>query len=50
MINVYKYPSPIDQPAEKVSGVGHCSHVPKVMFNVDDTYLYSVGGNDTTVM
>ena len=28
----------------------HSSHVTKVRFSKDNTYLFSTGGNDTTVM
>jgi WD40 repeat protein len=49
-VNVFKYPTPADQPAKHVVGKGHSSHVTKVRFSADDNYLYSTGGNDTTVM
>ena len=48
-VSVYRYPCPEDR-AKSVQGKGHSSHVTKVGFNSADTYLYSVGGNDTTVM
>ena len=50
LVNVFKYPVPVDSPAKPVTGKGHSSHVTKVRFSKDDSYLYSVGGNDTTVM
>ena len=30
--------------------LGHSSHVTKVRFNTKNTYLMSLGGNDTSVM
>lgn len=48
-VSVYRYPCPSDH-AKSVQGKGHSSHVTKVGFNSTDTYLYSVGGNDTAVM
>ena len=49
-VSIFKYPSPVDKPAKAVIGHGHSSHVTKCRFNATDTYLFSVGGNDTTVM
>lgn len=49
-LNVFKYPTPVDVPAKHVKGHGHSSHVTKVRFSHDDKYLYTTGGNDTTVM
>lgn len=49
-ISVYKYPSPIDRPADHIIAKGHSSHVTNVKFNKDSTYLFSTGGNDTAVM
>ncbi len=49
-MSVFKYPCPIDSPAKAVIGHGHSSHVTKVRFSEDDKYIFSTGGNDTTVM
>lgn len=49
MVKVFRFPSIVEN-SESVVGVGHSSHVTKVKFNFDDTYLLSTGGNDTSVM
>jgi len=48
-VSVFKYPSPVDS-AKCSVGNGHCSHVTKVRFSNDDNFIYSLGGNDTSVM
>ena len=47
---VYKYPAPVDYNMKHVVGKGHSSHVTKVKFNKDSSYLFSAGGNDTAIM
>jgi WD40 repeat protein len=49
MVNVYKYPSPIEK-SNAVKGQGHSSHVTKVRFSPKDNYIFSAGGNDTAIM
>lgn len=48
-VKVFRYPSCVEN-SQPVTGIGHSSHVTKVKFNFDDTYLLSTGGNDTSVM
>lgn len=48
-IKLFRYPSSVEQSAFKPL-IGHSSHVTKVKFNSKNTYLLSLGGNDTTVM
>lgn len=49
MIRVFRYPACVENAASKQLD-GHSSHVTKVAFNQENTYLFSTGGNDTTVM
>ena len=48
-IKVFRYPAMVED-AECKHLKGHSSHVTKVRFNHKNTYLFSTGGNDTTVM
>lgn len=48
-VNLYKYPSCVEK-SNSVKGHGHSSHVTKVKFSPKDQYVFSTGGNDTTVM
>lgn len=46
-VKVFRYPS-VDE-SKAVEGRGHSSHVTQVKFSKDDAYLFSLGGNDTSV-
>ena len=48
-IKVFRYPAMVEN-AACLHLKGHSSHVTKVRFNHKNTYLFSTGGNDTTVM
>lgn len=48
-IRVYRYPC-LRKSAKPVILYGHSSHVTNVKFNSSDEYLYSVGGEDQSVM
>ena len=48
-VNLYKYPSPV-QKANCRAYIGHSSHVTKVKFTYDDTFLISTGGNDKCIL
>jgi len=49
MIRIFRYPAMVEN-AEFKQLAGHSSHVTKTRFNYKNTYLFSTGGNDTTVM
>lgn len=49
-IKLFRYPQMIDGGAGFKPLVGHSSHVTKVRFTPQNKYLFSLGGNDTTVM
>ena len=49
MIRVFRYPAMVEKAASKELQA-HSSHVTKVRFNYKNSYLFSTGGNDTTVM
>lgn len=48
-IKLYRYPS-VQEGSAFTPLIGHSSHVTKVRFNSRNTYLLSLGGNDTSVM
>jgi microtubule-associated protein-like 6 len=48
-INLYKYPCAVPK-AKCRSFIGHSSHVTKVKFLFDDSYMISTGGNDKCVL
>jgi WD40 repeat protein len=48
-INLFKYPSPVKN-ASKAIFMGHSSHVMNVKFSPDQRFLFSVGGNDKTII
>lgn len=48
-IRLYKYPC-LEKSNEGVRLSGHSSHVTNVVFNDSDSYLFSTGGEDQTVM
>lgn len=48
-VNVFRYPCMVEN-STPIKCVGHSSHVTKVRFDAKDTHLFSIGGNDTTVM
>lgn len=48
-VKVYRYPNP-EENASAIQCIGHSSHVTKVRWAQDDSYLFSLGGNDTTTM
>ena len=49
-IKLYRYPACLSDSQGFKPLIGHSSHVTKVRFNTRNTYLFSLGGNDTTVM
>jgi WD40 repeat protein len=49
MVKVFRYPSMVEN-AEFLDLRAHSSHVTKVRFSVNNNYLFSTGGNDTTVI
>ena len=49
-IKLYRYPACINENQGFKPLCGHSSHVTKVRFNNRNTYLMSLGGNDTSVM
>jgi len=50
LVNIYNNPAPKDSGAFCVSLRGHSEHVMRVIFNKDDSYIFSVGGYDHTLM
>lgn len=48
-VNLFAYPCVVPR-AQHISFSGHSSHVTKVKFSYDDTYLVSTGGNDKCVI
>lgn len=48
MVKIYRYPC-TDKGAQVIIGRGHSSHVTKVRFSVDNSYLISTGGDDQCV-
>ena len=48
-IRVYPYPC-LKKGAKAIELKGHSSHVTNVKFNGNDSYLYSAGGEDQTIM
>jgi len=48
-IRLFRYPAMVED-QQFVELRGHSSHVTKVRFNKNNSYLFSAGGNDTTVM
>lgn len=49
-IKLFRYPAMISESQGNTALIGHSSHVTKVRFNKRNTYLFSLGGNDTAVM
>eukprot|EP01017_Pseudomicrothorax_dubius_P042573 TRINITY_DN6973_c0_g1_i5.p1 TRINITY_DN6973_c0_g1~~TRINITY_DN6973_c0_g1_i5.p1 ORF type:complete len:396 (-),score=106.64 TRINITY_DN6973_c0_g1_i5:60-1247(-) len=49
LVNLYKYPCVVER-AKCKAYVGHSSHVTRVRFSADDSFLISVGGNDKSVL
>ena len=48
-IMIYRYPCLV-KGSKGVMLKGHSSHVTNVKFNKEDTFIYSTGGEDQTVM
>jgi WD40 repeat protein len=48
-LNVYRYPCPTEG-SEALKCDGHSSHVTKCRWSPKDNYIFTLGGNDTTVM
>lgn len=48
-VNLFAFPCVVPK-AKCISFMGHSSHVTKVKFSFDDTYLVSTGGNDKCVI
>lgn len=48
-VNLLNYPCPVPKGKSK-NYIGHSSHVTRVKFSHDDTFLYSTGGNDKCVI
>jgi WD40 repeat protein len=47
-VKIFRYPSS-EEGSQGLVGKGHSSHVTNVKFASNDQYLYSTGGNDTSV-
>lgn len=48
-VKVFRYPS-VSEASQFLALKAHSSHCTKVRFNKKDTHLFSLGGNDTSVM
>lgn len=48
LVNIFR--NPCRTGSQPISLRGHSEHVVRVMFDKNDSYLYSVGGYDQTVM
>ena len=48
-VNLLRWPACVEG-ADRVTGVGHSSHVCGVKLSKDGTKLFSIGGNDTAVI
>jgi microtubule-associated protein-like 1/2 len=49
LLNIYNYPV-LDNSHEAVSYTGHSEHVTRAAFNADGTKLWTVGGQDKTLL
>ena len=49
LVRLYRYPC-LKKNSDFVEGRAHSSHVTNVRFNKSDTYIFSTGGEDQTVM
>lgn len=49
LVKLFKYPCVVER-AQHNSYMGHSSHVTKVKFSANDTFVVSTGGNDKTVI